>query len=313
MTAQEPAAAAAGTIQIGRDLEVNRLGYGAMRLTGPGTWGPPADPAAARAVLRRAVELGVTLVDTSDSYGPAYNEDLIADALHPYPEGLVIATKGGLTRQGPGLMTPDGRPEYLKAACEASLQRLKLERIDLYQLHAVDRTVPYAESVGALADLRREGKIRHIGVSNVTAGDLEQALEITPIASVQNRYNVTDRRFQDVLGLCASPRARVHGVGPLDAGAASGRAGVIGRIATAHGATPAQVALAWLLHASPALLPIPGTASIEHLESNAAAAQLALGDREMADLAAVKPSLKTVRRRLRAGVGRAARRLGLRR
>jgi pyridoxine 4-dehydrogenase len=258
-------------LTIGGDLEVNRLGFGAMRITGEGVWGPPADPEAARALLRRAVELGVELIDTSDSYGPEVSERLIAEALRPYPERVVIATKGGLTRQGPSQMSPDCRPEYLRGACEGSLRRLGLERIDLYQLHAVDRDVPYEESVGALAELQREGKIRHIGVSNVTRGQLEAALRVADVAAVQNRYNIADRGFADVLAACERRGIAFIASVPLDAGAASRRDGPIAQVAAAHDATPAQVALAWQLHASPVLVPIPGTASLEHLESNVAA------------------------------------------
>jgi pyridoxine 4-dehydrogenase len=300
-------------LTIGGELEVKRLGFGAMRITGEGVWGMPDDPTAAKALLRRAVELGVDLIDTSDSYGPHVSEELIAEALHPYPGGVVIATKGGLTRQGPSLMSPNGRPEYLRSACEGSLRRLRLEAIDLYQLHAVDRSVPYAESVGALADLRAEGKIRHIGVSNVTLAELAVAREVTQIASVQNRYNVADRRFADVLAECERSGFAFIASVPLDAGDADTRSGPLERIAEARGATRAQVALAWLLHHSPALAPIPGTSSRAHLEANVAAADLELDAEEMAELDRVRPALKTVRRRLRARAGRAARRLGIRR
>lgn len=300
-------------LTIGGDLEVNRLGFGAMRITGEGVWGPPADPDAARALLRRAVALGVELIDTSDSYGPEVSERLMGEALRPYPEHLVIATKGGLTRQGPFRMTPDCRPEYLRQACDGSLRRLGLQRIDLYQLHAVDRNVPYEESVGALTELQREGKIRHIGVSNVTGEQLERALRIADVAAVQNRFSIADRASADVLAACERRGIAFLASVPLDAGAVSRRDGPIAQVAEAHAATPSQIALAWLLHASPVLLPIPGTASIEHLESNIAAGRLELSDEEMAQLDAVRPSLKTMKRRLRAGVGRAARRLGRRR
>jgi pyridoxine 4-dehydrogenase len=299
-------------LTIGGDLEVNRLGFGAMRITGPGVWGQPDDPDAARALLRRALELGVTLIDTSDSYGPHVSEELIAEALHPYPEGLVIATKGGLTRQGPWRMSPDCRPEYLRSACEGSLRRLRLEAIDLYQLHAADRNVPYAESVGALAELQREGKIRHVGVSNVTLAELATAREITAIASVQNRYNVADRRYGDVLAECERSGIAFLPSVPLDAGDVDGRSGTLQRIAAKRGASRAQVALAWLLHASPVLAPIPGTATQAHLEANVAAADVELDVREMAQLDRVRPTMKTVKRRLRARAGRAARSLGIR-
>jgi pyridoxine 4-dehydrogenase len=300
-------------LTIGGELEVNRLGFGAMRITGPGVWGPPDDPQAALALLRRAVELGVDLIDTSDSYGPGVSEELIAEALHPYPDGVVIATKGGLTRQGPSLMSPDGRPDHLRSACEGSLRRLRLETIDLYQLHAVDRSVPYAESVGALADLRAEGKIRHIGVSNVTLAELAVAREVTQVASVQNRYNVADRRFGDVLAECERAGIAFLPSVPLDAGDVEARSGPLERIAAKRDASRAQVALAWLLHASPALAPIPGTATRAHLEANVAAADLELDQDDMAELDRVRPALKTIRRRLRARAGRAARSLGIRR
>jgi pyridoxine 4-dehydrogenase len=300
-------------LTIGGELEVNRLGFGAMRITGPGVWGPPDDPQAALALLRRAVELGVDLIDTSDSYGPGVSEELIAEALHPYPDGVVIATKGGLTRQGPSLMSPDGRPDHLRSACEGSLRRLRLETIDLYQLHAVDRSVPYAESVGALADLRAEGKIRHIGVSNVTLAELAVAREVTQVASVQNRYNVADRRFGDVLAECERAGIAFLPSVPLDAGDVEARSGPLERIAAKRDASRAQVALAWLLHASPVLAPIPGTATRAHLEANVAAADLELDQDDMAELDRVRPALKTIRRRLRARAGRAARSLGIRR
>jgi pyridoxine 4-dehydrogenase len=299
-------------LTIGGELEVNRLGFGAMRITGAGVWGMPDDPAAAKALLRRAVELGVDLIDTSDSYGPHVSEELIAEALHPYPGGVVIATKGGLTRQGPWRMSPNGRPEYLRSACEGSLRRLRVDAIDLYQLHAVDRGVPYAESVGALADLRAEGKIRHIGISNVTLAELAIAREVTQVASVQNRYNVADRRFEAVLA--ESERSGIAFIPsvPLDAGDTDTRSGPLERIAEARGVTRAQVALAWLLHRSPALAPIPGTTSRAHLEDNVAAADLELDAGEMAQLDRVRPALKTIKHRLRTRAGRAARRLGIR-
>jgi pyridoxine 4-dehydrogenase len=299
-------------LTIGGELEVNRLGFGAMRITGAGVWGMPDDPAAAKALLRRAVELGVDLIDTSDSYGPHVSEELIAEALHPYPGGVVIATKGGLTRQGPWRMSPNGRPEYLRSACEGSLRRLRVDEIDLYQLHAVDRGVPYAESVGALADLRAEGKIRHIGISNVTLAELAIAREVTQVASVQNRYNVADRRFEDVLA--ESERSGIAFIPsvPLDAGDTDTRSGPLERIAEARGVTRVQVALAWLLHRSPALAPIPGTTSRAHLEDNVAAADLELDAGEMAQLDRVRPALKTITHRLRTRAGRAARRLGIR-
>jgi len=310
MGAPDALADAAGTITIGGELEVNRLGYGAMRITGAGVWGEPEDPDAAQALLRRAVELGVTLIDTADSYGPEVSENLIARALRPYPDKLVIATKGGLTRSGPYEMAPDGRPEYLRRACEGSLRRLGLKCIDLYQLHAPDRRIPYEESVGALAELRSEGKIRHVGISNVTVDQLQRARGVVEIASVQNRYNIGDRRFDDVLETCERLGLVFLPWAPLDTGATTRRGGPLGRIAESRGATKAQVALAWLLHRSPAILPIPGTASVEHLDDNVAAAALELSDEEMAKLSAVRPAWRTVKRRIRARAARAARRFG---
>ena len=281
-------AAAAGTLTLGGDLEVRRLGFGAMRITGEGIWGPPADREEAKAVLRRAVELGVNFIDTADSYGPEVSEELIAEALHPYPAGLVIATKGGLTRPGPGRWERDCRPEHLREACEGSLRRLRLERIDLYQLHAVDRRVPLEESVGALADLREEGKIARVGLSNVDAVELERAREIVPVVSVQNRYSVADRDSDPVVDRCEREGLAFIPWGPLGA-PGRGRNGVIGRVANAHGAGELQVALAWLLARSPAMLPIPGTSSVEHLEENVAAAALRLSEEEFGELSAAGP------------------------
>jgi pyridoxine 4-dehydrogenase len=310
MRARDALAGAAGSIKIGGELEVNRLGYGAMRITGPGVWGRPEDPDAARALLRRAVELGVNLIDTADSYGPEVSEQLIAEALHPYGDGLLIATKGGLVRTGPHEMAPDGRPEHLRRACEGSLRRLRLECIDLYQLHAPDRRIPYEESVGALAELRGEGKIRHIGVSNVSVDLLDRARGVVEIAAVQNRYNIADRRFDDVLE--ASERGDLAFLpwAPLDTGATTRRGGPLGQVATSRDVSRSQVALAWLLHRSPAMLPIPGTASAEHLDGNVAAAAVRLSDEEMARLAAVRPAWRTVKRRLKARAAEAARRVG---
>lgn len=273
-----------GTLALG-DLEVRRLGYGAMRITGDGVWGPPADRDQALAVLRRAVELGVNLIDTADSYGPAVSEELIAEALHPYGEGLVIATKGGFTRPGPGKWEPCGRPEYLREACEGSLRRLRLERIDLYQLHVPDSDVPYEESVGALKDLQDEGKIRQIGVSNVSVEQLATARGIVDVVSVQNRFNLGDRHAADVLEICQADRLAFIPWFPLSAGALAEPGGAAAEIAERHGASPAQVALAWLLR-TPVTLPIPGTGSVGHLEENLAAAGLALSDAEVAELAA---------------------------
>lgn len=275
-----------GTFAIGGDLEVRRLGFGAMRLCGPGIRGWPEDRGNALRVLRRAVELGASLVDTADSYGPEVNELQVAEALHPYPEGLVVATKGGLVRDDrPGGWPPDGRPEHLRRACEGSLRRLRLERIDLYQLHTVDPKVPLEVSVGTLADMQREGKVRHLGLSNVTVKQLEQARKIVPIVSVQNRYSVADRSSEKVLAYCER-----HGIAfipwyPLGDGSAL-RLARVRKLAVKLAATPAQVALAWLLKKSPVMLPIPGTSKIAHLEENAAAAKLALSDEDFSSLSA---------------------------
>ena len=280
-------AAGAGTFAIAGELEVNRLGFGAMRLTGPGIWGPPAplhDGGNAYAVLRRAVELGVNHIDTADSYGPHVSEELIAEALHPYPPDLVIATKGGLERTGPGGDWPrNGRPDHLRRACEGSLKRLRVERIDLYYLHRPDPQVPYEESIGTLKELRDEGKIRHVAVSNVNAHLLGVARGIVEVAAVQNEYSLTDRRSREVLEICEREGIGFVPWAPLGAGRLD-PAGPVARIARRHDASPMQVAIAWLLHASPVSLPIPGTASIEHLEENVAAAELELGDDELATL-----------------------------
>ncbi len=273
-----------GTLTLGGDLEVHRLGFGAMRITGEGIWGPPRNHDAAIAVLRRAVELGVDLIDTADSYGPFVSEELIAEALHPYPDALVIATKGGLERTGPGQWPRNGRPEHLKAACEGSLRRLKRDRIDLYQLHAPDENVPYAESVGALKELQDEGKIRHIGVSNVSVDQLAQARSIVDVVTVQNRYNLVDRTDQDVLDVCDRDQIGFIPWFPLEAGKLAEPGGVVAGVAQRHGVGTSQVALAWLLQRSPVVLPIPGTGSVEHLEENLAAAQLRLPAWALAEL-----------------------------
>ena len=265
-------AALAGQIDIG-PFTVNRLGYGAMRITGQGIWGEPRDPAKARRVLRRAVELGVNFIDTAHSYGPEVSERLIAEALHPYPDDLVIATKSGLERGGPDKWWADGRPEVLRRDCERSLTLLRLDRIDVFQLHAVDAKVPYAESLGTLVDLQREGKIRAIGVSNVTAAQLEQALAQTTVVSVQNRYSASDRSSDDVLAICEREGIAFIPWFPLGAG----RLAQPGASNGAEGGTPAQLAIAWLLQRSPWILPIPGTSSVEHLEENLGAAALAAG------------------------------------
>jgi pyridoxine 4-dehydrogenase len=270
------------TFTIGGDLKVHRLGFGAMRITGKGIWGPPDDPEEAKRLLRRVVELGIDLIDTADSYGPEVSENLIAEALHPYPDGVVIATKGGLTRTGPGQWPRDGRPEHLKKACEGSLRRLGLDRIDLYQLHSPDPRVPYEDSVGALKELQDEGKIRHIGISNVSVRELEQARELVEVVTVQNHYNLEDRDSEDVLEECGR-----LGIGfipwyPLQTGRLAEPGGPLDSIAKAHDATPAQIALAWLLAHSPVMLPIPGTSSVEHLEENFAAAGIELSADEAA-------------------------------
>ncbi|MBM3359342.1 MAG: oxidoreductase [Betaproteobacteria bacterium] len=279
----EAAAAAAGTLRLG-DLAVNRLGFGAMRVAGlPHIWGEPGDRAAMRGLLVRAFELGHTFFDTADSYGPDVSETLIAEALHPYPNVLVIGTKGGLVRPSRHRWDTNGRPEHLRRAVDGSLARLRLERIDLYQLHAPDPEVPYAESVGALAELQRAGKIRHLGVSNVTVRELEQARRIAPIVSVQNQYNLEDRSSDDVLSACEKAGIVFIPWYPLGAGRAL-RSARVKRVAERAGATPAQVALAWLLARSPVMLPIPGTSSIAHLEENAAAAALRISREDIATL-----------------------------
>jgi pyridoxine 4-dehydrogenase len=269
-----------GTFTLG-DREVHRLAFGAMRITGNGIWGPPLDRDRALAVLRRAVELGIDLVDTADSYGPDVSEELIAEALHPYPDELVVATKGGLERGGPGQWSRNGRPEHLRAACEGSLRRLRVDRIDLYQLHSPDPEVPFEDSVGTLKELQDEGKIRHVGLSNVLVAELEQARSIVDVVTVQNRYNLADRHSQDVLDVCERDGIGFFPWFPLAAGELAKPGGAVAEIAERHDATPGQVALAWLLQRSPVMLPIPGTGSVEHLEENVAAAQLRLGDDEM--------------------------------
>jgi pyridoxine 4-dehydrogenase len=272
------------TFRLGGDLEVRRLGFGSMRLTGEGVWGEPADPEGARALLRHVVSAGVNLIDTADSYGPQTAEHLIAEALHPYPDDLVIATKGGFERPGPGAWEPAGRPERLLRACEASLRRLRLERIELYQLHTVDPKVPIEDSVAALAELQQEGKIRHIGVSNVSVEELERAREIAPIVSVQNRYNLSDRTSEEVLQVVERDGLGFLPWFPLATGALARRGGLLAEIAAAHGASPAQVALAWLLAHSPVTLPIPGTSRIAHFDENLEAMELQLEPDELAAL-----------------------------
>jgi pyridoxine 4-dehydrogenase len=272
-----------GTIEIG-DRRVRRLGFGAMRITGPGILGPPADHDEAIAVLRRAVELGVNLIDTADSYGPNVSEELIAEALYPYPEDLLIATKGGLIRTGPGKWPADGRPEHLREACEGSLRRLRLDTIELYQHHRPDKKVPYERSIAAIKELQDEGMIRHIGVSNVSLEQLETAREIVEVVSVQNRFNLTDRHSQDVLERCEGLGIAFFTWAPIASGELAGPGGPVDRIASAHDASPGQVALAWLLARSAAIVPIPGTSSVGHLEENLAAADLQLTADELAEL-----------------------------
>ncbi|GAA3962853.1 aldo/keto reductase [Actinomadura viridis] len=279
--------AASGTYRIGGDLPVHRLGYGAMQITGPGIWGEPADRGESLRVLRRAVELGVTLIDTADSYGPFVSEELIAEALHPYPDDLVIATKGGLTRSGPGQWHPVGRPEYLRQCVEMSLRRLRLERIDLYQLHRIDPKVPLDEQIGVLRELRDEGKIRHIGLSEVSVDELEAARKHAPIVSVQNLYNLTSRNSQDVLERCEAEDIAFIPWFPLATGKLAEPGGTLAEAAARHDASPAQLALAWLLHRSPVMLPIPGTSKVAHLEDNLAAAAISLTGDEVARLDAL--------------------------
>ena len=276
MTTTNTPAARSGTFSLGDDLVVHRMGYGAMQITGKGVWGPPADRVEAVRVLRRAVELGVDFIDTADSYGPHVSEEIIAEALHPYPHGLVIATKAGFERTGPNQWHTNGRPEHIRAACDGSLRRLKLDRIDLYQLHRIDRKVPADEQFGVLAELQRAGKVRHVGLSEVSVADIEAARRALPIVSVQNRYNLVDRNYEDVLDHCAR-----EGIGfipwyPLLTGKLADAGGALARTAARLGATPSQVALAWLLARSPVMLPIPGTSKVKHLEENMRGAELAL-------------------------------------
>jgi len=264
----------AGEFLIGNDLRVTRLGFGAMRITGDGIWGPPADRAGAIRVLRRAVELGINFIDTADSYGPGVSEEIIAEALHPYPANLVIATKGGFQRPGPNRWDENGKPEHLRSACEGSLRRLRLDRIDLYQLHRIDPKVPAEDQLGTLKALQAEGKIKHIGLSEVTARQIQHAQTIVPIVSVQNRYSVADRGSEDVLEYCEKEKMAFIPWFPLAAGQLTGGDSPIRRVAERLKATPSQAALAWLLARSPVILPIPGTSSVEHLEENVAAASL---------------------------------------
>jgi pyridoxine 4-dehydrogenase len=284
----EISAAASGEFLIGGDLRVNRLGYGTMRLVGDGAWGEPEDAAAAKQVLRRAVELGINLIDTADAYGPEIAERLICEALYPYPAGLVIATKGGITRQGPAKTEYVGRAGYLIQCVEMSLRRLKLERIELYQLHRIDPRTPLEESLGALKRMQEEGKIRHIGLSEVTVEQIEEAEKIVPIVTVQNRYSLTDRRHEETLKWCEGrgigfmPWYPMAGGKLLKAGQSEleGAAGVAARLGERHGLSLAQVALVWLLHRSPVMLPIPGTSNAAHLEENVKAGVVRITDRE---------------------------------
>jgi len=283
----ENLAAASGTFTLGGDLTVNRLGYGAMRITGQGVWGDPADPDEAVRVLRRAIELGVNLIDTADSYGPFVSEQLIKQALHPYPADLVIATKGGLSRQGPNIWTPVGRPEYLRQQAELSLRHLGVERLDLLQLHRIDPKVPVAESIGELRKLQQEGKVRHIGLSEVSVAELQQAQREAAIVSVQNRYNMIDRRSEGVLEHCEANGIAFIPWAPVEAGRLS-NAGALAEIAQRTGGSPAQIAIAWLLRRSPVMLPIPGTSKVAHLEDNMRAATLEISDAEMQALSSAR-------------------------
>ncbi|HKT48397.1 MAG TPA: aldo/keto reductase [Candidatus Acidoferrales bacterium] len=292
MTAAKLSASLAGTVSLGGELTVNRLGVGAMRLTGEGIWGPPKNRAEALNVLRRAVELGVNFIDTADSYGPYVNEELIAEALFPYPKDLVIATKGGWKRPGPNQWTHDATPAHLRQAVEGSLKRLRLERIDVYQLHIPDPIVPLEDSVGTLAQLKNEGKIRLVALSNVAQEHIERARKIVPIVSVQNRYSFADREWDYVVDYCERNQIAFIPWFPLGAGRVAGQA--LDQVARAHQANGHQVALAWLLKRSPIMLPIPGTSSVKHLEENVAAASLQLTDEEFRKLAQV-PQLAATR------------------
>jgi aryl-alcohol dehydrogenase-like predicted oxidoreductase len=280
MTTQLHNAAESGTFRLGGDLPVHRLGFGAMRITGDGVWGPPRDTAEAIAVLRRAVELGINLIDTAESYGPFVSEELIAEALHPYPSGLVIATKGGLDRPGPNRWVPNGRPERLRENLEGSLRRLKLDRIDLWQLHRIDADVPEDEQFGFIRDCRDRGLIRHVGLSEANADQIERARKFFPVASVQNKFNLVDREWEGVLDYCDGQGIAFIPWFPLQVGKVGESGGTVVEIAERHGWTPSQVALAWLLRRSPVMLPIPGTSRVKHLEENVAAVAIRLADEE---------------------------------
>jgi len=279
-------AAASGTFSLGGDLPVHRLGFGAMRITGEGVWGEPKDPATAKKVLKRAVELGVNFIDTSDAYGPEVSERLIGEALAPYAGGVVIATKGGLTRQGPGKWLPVGRPEYLQQQVEMSLRRLKLERIELWQLHRIDPKVPVEESLGVIAEMQKAGKIRHVGLSEVKPHEIEQARKTIEIVSVQNKYNIGDRDHEDTLEYCEKNKIAFIPWFPVAAGKLAQPGGKLDAAAKQHGATVSQLSLAWLLYRSPVILPIPGTSSVEHLEENVGAANVQLSDAEWKEIEA---------------------------
>jgi aryl-alcohol dehydrogenase-like predicted oxidoreductase len=291
METRTPDAAGSGTFSIGGDLSVHRLGYGTMRLVGDGAWGEPRDPSQARRVLRRAVELGVTLIDTADAYGPEIAERLIGEALHPYQPGLVIATKGGITRQGPAKTEYVGRAGYLIQCVEMSLRRLRLERIDLYQLHRIDPRTPLEESLGALIRMQEEGKIRHIGLSEVTPAEIEEACKIVQVVTVQNRYSLADRRHEETLKYCEAEKIGFLPWYPMAGGkqlrADHPSAAALAQVATRHHASIAQLSLAWLLQRSPVMLPIPGTSKVEHLEENIAAADLKLSHQDWAEVEAV--------------------------
>ncbi len=283
-TSLKPDAQASGTFTIGGDLKVNRLGFGAMRITGKGVWGDPKDPEEARRVLVRAVELGINFIDTADSYGPETSELLIAEALKPYKKGLVIATKGGLTRPGPDVWEPVGRAPYLQQCVELSLRRLQVDRIDLWQLHRIDSRTPLEETLGALKKLQKDGKIRHIGLSEVTVAEIKKARKIVDVVSVQNLYNLSDRKHEDVVDYCEQEELAFIPWFPMAAGDLAKPGGVLDRAAKNHGATVSQLALAWLLHRSPVILPIPGTSSVKHLEENTAAASLKLDEAEWKEI-----------------------------
>jgi pyridoxine 4-dehydrogenase len=273
-------AAQSGTFTLGGDLTVHRLGFGAMRITGQGIWGAPKDPEECKRVLKRTLDLGVNLIDTADSYGPEISEELIAEALYPYPQGLVIATKGGLTRQGPDIWKPVGRPEYLQQCVEMSLRRLKVDTIDLYQLHRIDPKVPADETLGALKEMQQAGKIRHIGLSEVSVAEIEHAKTIVDVVSVQNEYNLANRKSEEVLDYCTKNSLGFIPWFPVAGGDLVKPGGILDQAAKTHDATVAQLALAWLLKRSPVMLPIPGTSSVAHLEENVASAGISLTDEE---------------------------------